>query len=141
MNLVGVGAVPNCVPHRRKKPVAEKSKRGITNRSERRTDFQFELLRALGMSLVVRGGATIARMFAVVHTQPQTSHVGGVPEKGRTHLQLPQDKFGVIGVRHNVSRSAGSGVESPCELALRSLRMDCRRSTFAHRYRFHQASA
>ena len=36
-------------------------------------------------------------MFVVEQTQPHTSQVGGVPEKERTVLQLPQDKYSVIG--------------------------------------------
>jgi hypothetical protein len=35
-------------------------------------------------------------MFVVEQTQPHTSQVGGVPEKERTVLQLPQDKYSVI---------------------------------------------
>jgi len=37
-------------------------------------------------------------MLAVVQSQPHTSQVGGVPEKERTVLQLPQDKFRVAGL-------------------------------------------
>jgi hypothetical protein len=37
-------------------------------------------------------------MLAVVQSQPHASQVGGVPEKERTVLQLPQDKFRVAGL-------------------------------------------
>ncbi len=37
-------------------------------------------------------------MLAEVQSQPHTSQVGGVPEKERTVLQLPQDKFKVAGL-------------------------------------------
>ena len=36
-------------------------------------------------------------MIVVEQTQPHTSQVGGVPEKERTALQLPQGKYSVIG--------------------------------------------
>jgi hypothetical protein len=36
-------------------------------------------------------------MFVVEQTQPQTSHVGGVPEKDRITMHLPQDRLTVIG--------------------------------------------
>jgi hypothetical protein len=35
-------------------------------------------------------------MFVVEQTHPHTSQAGGVPEKGRIVLHLPQDKFTVI---------------------------------------------
>jgi len=41
-------------------------------------------------------GPTNVRMFVVEQTQPHTSQVGGIPEKERIALHLPQDKFSVI---------------------------------------------
>lgn len=37
---------------------------------------------------------------SVPHTQPQTSHFGGSPEKGRIALHLPQDRFMVEALCH-----------------------------------------